>query len=52
MSKVVIWDTQGNILHVCKNEDEAADMIKDCGYTELYSQTGSNGDNNIVVSEF
>jgi hypothetical protein len=52
MSKVVIWDTQGRILHVCDDDNEAADVIEENGYTELYSQYGQNGDKNIAVSEF
>lgn len=51
MGKVIIWNTMGQILHTCESEDEAADIIQECGYTELHS-TYSGHDKNICVCEF
>lgn len=51
MERVVIWNTEGRILHVCESESEAADIIEECGYTELHTNY-SVRDKNICVSEF
>lgn len=51
MGRVIIWSTDGRILHVCESDNEAADIIEDCGYTELYTHH-SGRDKNICVSEF
>jgi hypothetical protein len=51
MGKVIIWDSEGRILHTCDSDDEAADIIQDCGYTELCT-TFNGRDKNICVAQF
>lgn len=49
MATHVLWDTMGNILAVCDDEDEALEVMEDCGYAELYRTNGRNGEVNIAV---
>lgn len=49
--KAIIWSTMGDILKQCKTSDEAEEVIKESGWTEL-DRTYKGDDVNIVVLEF
>ncbi len=52
MSAAVIWSAMGDILHKCKDLDEAEEIIEDCDYEEISRITQRNGETNIVVLNF